>query len=147
MPCVAEVSLQLQLRLDLTWLGLRILILIHRLWPWGIVGGQRRRRSQIINKLDFSSKSQVDVGGEEREIEEEAAGVKDATRDGAHHIHFICLHVSLSFRCFWRRLLWPVISQLREQLPLVSFPSPSLTLCLSSSLSHSFYGCRRRRRW
>lgn len=115
MPCVAEVSLQLQLRLDLTWLGLRVLILIHRLWPWGIVGGQRRRRSQIINKLDFSSKSQVDEGGGEggRDREDEAAGVKDATRDGAHHIHFICLHVSLSFRCFWRRLLWPVISQLR----------------------------------
>lgn len=134
-------------RLDLTWLG--VLILIHRLWPWGIVGGQRRRRSQIINKLDFSSKSQVDEGGGEggRDKVEEAAGVKDATRDGAHHIHFISLHVSLSFRCFWRRLLWPVISQLREQLPLVSFSSPSLTLCLSSSLSHSFYGCRRRRRW
>lgn len=133
MPCVAEVSLQLQLRLDLTWLGLRVLILIHRLWPWGIVGGQRRRRSQIINKLDFSSKSQVDEGGGEREIEEEAAGVKDATRDGAHHIHFICLHVSLSFRCFWRRLLWPVISQLRDQLP-----PPLHSLSLSPSLSISF---------
>lgn len=122
------------LRLDLTWLGLRVLILIHRLWPWGIVGGQRRRRSQIINKLDFSSKSQVDQGGGEvgRDREEEAAGVKDATRDGAHHIHFICLHVSLSFRCFWRRLLWPVISQLREQLPPFSlYPSPHLFFSFS----------------
>lgn len=60
-------------RLGLTRLGLLVLILIHihRLWPWGIVGGQRRRRSQIINKLDFSSKFQVveDEAGGEGEVE------------------------------------------------------------------------------